>query len=73
VSTPGRRAERVGAADEDQFGLGMGGEKRATGRQGRGRAVVTAHAVDGQAYRPGRNCHVNAHAAHPPTRAPGLA
>ena len=46
-----RRLERGGAADEQQFGLRVVVEESAAGRQGRRRAVVAAHAVDGDADR----------------------
>ena len=38
-----------GAAHEDQFSLGVGGQERMAGRQGDRWAMVTAHAVNGEA------------------------
>jgi hypothetical protein len=53
----GSRGQRVGAADEDQLGLRMLVEKRAAGRQRDRRAMVAAHAIDGEPHGSGRGRH----------------
>src|SRR5690606_31258692 len=47
----GRGRERIVAADEDEFGLGMAIEEGPAGRQDDRRPVVAAHAIDCNAHR----------------------
>ena len=71
---PCGRRQRVGAADEHQLGLRMRGEEGPARRQRDRRAVIAAHAVDGQAdRRGGSGRHGGRHAADRQRAVPGSA